>query len=502
MKKKYKILVIVISIIYVIYHLVTLSYSPLPWFDEISFAGITNSYIKAHTFYQEAISIDTPGQNSMYGPMFFALQAFIIKLLGWSTFNFRLSNLLFGFINLFMVYKICRYLKFKPHAILITIGILAFERSYNQFLHSGRMDFMTIFFFFASYLVFVQIPAKMGAKWVAYTIGSAVLVSIALLTTPRIIFGFSFFFFYFFYELYENRKEGASIILLKYGLMLLTICSLFYAWVYIEFGSLHNFVFVNYTSNEKVRRHVGMGHEGMKFNSGVLYFAYALICVVLLFIKKQAWANARLLLFTVPVIASFLVLVGGGISGRYYAMIAPFTTILIVGVTMSLFENAIFKIVNYGILGILIVGFVFKGFYVFATWQERDHVVYEQRIMQYIPERSTVAGDFEYYYFARRKNCFFQSLKENGMPNTVLNYYMTHNYDYFIFNKNNQELDNYQIWVLKNRYKLIAKVDDKPKAAWLTSMINKLGYRITESYACYIYQYTGNSGPSAAENTH
>src|SRR3954469_18144463 len=100
MNKKYKIFILIISLIYVVYHLVTLSYSPLPWFDEISFASITNSYIKSHTFFQEALAISTPGQNSMYGPLFFALQAWIIKLFGWSMFNFRISNLLFGIANL------------------------------------------------------------------------------------------------------------------------------------------------------------------------------------------------------------------------------------------------------------------------------------------------------------------------------------------------------------------------------------------------------------------
>ena len=496
MTKKYKILIIIVSLIYVVYHLITLSFSPLPWFDEVCFTGMTNSYIKAHTFYQETIAIEMPRQNAMYGPMFFALQAFIIKSFGWSMFWFRLSNLLFGIADLFLVYKICQYLKFKPQAILITITIIAFERSYNQFLHSGRMDFMTIFFFLASYLTFVKIEGKVNLRWILLALSTGVLLSVSLLTTPRIIFAMSFYCFYFIYELYENRKGGMAEVLLKYGIILVILCTLFYVWVYIEFGTLQNFVYVNYTSDERVRKHVGFGHEGTKFNSGMLYFAYAFVCVALLFLKREAYRNIKLLLFTIPVIIFFLILVGGGISGRYYAMIAPFVTILIVGITVNLYSEQLFKVSSYAIIGLLVVAFVFKGFYVFATWQERDPVYNEQRIMQYIPARSTVAGDFEYYYFSRRKDCFFQCLKENGLPNTVLRYYMTHNYDYIIFNKNNQELDNYKTWVLKNRYQLIATVDDPPRAAWLSAIINKLGYRITESYACYIYKYVGDGQAS------
>ena len=273
MNKKYKIFILIISLLYVVYHLVTLSYSPLPWFDEVSFASITNSYIKAHTFYPEAINITVHRQNSMYGPLFFMLQAFIVKMWGLSMFNFRISNLLFGFADLYLVYRICLHFRFKAIAIFATVIILAFDRSYNQFLHSGRMDFMTVFFFLASFLAFVSIDTIQKSKAIPLAVLTGALLAASFLTTPRIIFAFSFYCCYFFYDVYEHRQNVRDT-LVKYGMIAITFSALFYVWVYTEFGNLHNYIDANYTSNEVIKAHVGTTE--FQLNTGLLYFGYAL----------------------------------------------------------------------------------------------------------------------------------------------------------------------------------------------------------------------------------
>lgn len=488
MSKKHTFFILLVSVLYVIYHLVTLSYSPLPWFDEVSFASVTNSYIKHHTFYPEAINITVHRQNTMYGPIYFAIQAFIIKTFGLSMFNFRISNLLFGFADIYLVYRICLQLKFKPAAILATILILAFDRSYNQFLHSGRMDFVTIFFFLASYLVFIEIGTKAGMKQVVQAVLTGTLIACAFLTTPRIVFAFSFYFFYFFYDLYENRQGNLKPVLLKYAIIILTFCALFYLWVYVEFGNIQNYIYATYTSNEVMQKHVGTTLNELRFNSGLLYFVYVFVCFAMLIIARRAKENMNLILLTVPACICFLLLVGGALTGRYYAMAAPFATLLIVGTTMNIFGSTTFKIVNYGIVSILICMFLFKGIYVFTTMQERDPEANEKRIMQYIPAYSTVAGDFEFYYFARRKQCYYQCLGENGAPQTIYKYFLDRKYDYFIFNKNSRDIEDYKNFVFGNRYKLIATIDDSQQHKWMWNIISKLGYMVTENYSCYIYK--------------
>ena len=491
MNKKYIILIFIVSLLYVVYHLATLSYSPLPWFDEVSFASITNSYIKAHTFFPEAIDIAVPWQNAMYGPVYFVLQAWVVKLFGLTMFSFRISNLLFGFANLYLIYRICLHLKFRPAATFLTVGILALERSYNQYLHSGRMDSMTLFFFLASFLVFVTITPKHNYKWLLPAAATGALLACSALTTPRILFAFSFYFCYFFYEIYNTRRSGIRDTLLKYVTIIITFCALFYTWIFVHFGSVQNYIYTNYTSNAIIQGHVGTTAEALRFNSSMVYFAYAFACFVILLIYGRAYKNMKLVLLTVPVMLSFMLLVGGGLSGRYFAMVAPFAILLFTGVSASLYDHIIFRGINYTILAVLLGAFVLKAAYIADTYHQRDPVYNEQRIMQYIPPHSTVAADFEYYYFARHKQCYFQSLSENGTPYQAFDYYIARNYEYFIFSKHNVEHENYKNYVFRGRYKLIATVDDEPHHGLLTGLISRLGYKVTESYACYIYKYIG-----------
>src|SRR5581483_7559791 len=114
-----------------------------------------------HTFYEEARIIVLPQQKLDYGPVYFIIQSAIIKMTGFGIFNFRITGMLFGFIDLFLIYRICAHLKFSVYATIATLLLVALEPNFNQFLHSGRMDFVTLFFFFLSYLVFVRIGNNM-----------------------------------------------------------------------------------------------------------------------------------------------------------------------------------------------------------------------------------------------------------------------------------------------------------------------------------------------------
>src|ERR1700733_12767355 len=106
--------------LYVIYHLLSLSYSPLPWFDEVCFASITHDYMQHHTFFDTTHDLSVRVQSIQYGPVYFVLQSLMAKLFGFSIFTFRFTNLFFGITCLFIIYKICIQLNFKPKAIVVT----------------------------------------------------------------------------------------------------------------------------------------------------------------------------------------------------------------------------------------------------------------------------------------------------------------------------------------------------------------------------------------------
>ena len=488
MSKKYKILLLIASLIYVIYHFATLIYSPLPWFDEVSFASITNSYLKHHTFFEEARIIVLPQQKLDYGPVYFVMQAALMKLLGFGIFNFRLTGLLFGFVDLFLVYKICRQLKFNDGATVVALMLIALEPNFNQFLHSGRMDFVTLFFFFLSYLSFVKIPGSERAKGTLWALATGVLLAGAILTTPRIIYAFSFYACYFIYEI--TQKGDRKGIFLKYVWILVGFAAIYYIWVLVAFGSVHNLVYY-YTHSSVIKEHTGMdtGVKSIKYN--VLIYILAFASFFILLKNKAAKKNMDLVLLTVPLIVSFLVLVTGGLSGRYFALIAPFTYLLIGGVMAGMNSSTFLRSITY-VIAVLFAGvFIFKGMYIFGTLQQHDPQRNEAEISKYITPNALVAGDFRYYYIARDNNCSFLSLEENGPWDNKIKYFLDHKVNYFIINKDNAGRADYENVLLGNKYKLAAVIDDDNNTGFFHKVIMKLPYKISENYSCYIYKYIG-----------
>lgn len=491
MNKKHKFLILGASVLYVLYHLVTLTYSPLPWFDEVSFASITNSFIKSRTYYQEAIMINTKGENSMYGPVYFALQAVIVKLTGWNIFTFRISNLLFGIANLYLVYRICVHFGFRALATLLTVSIVALDPSFNQFLHSGRMDNITNFLFLVSFLVFVKTENNNQPKNIGRALFIGILLATAMLTNPRILFSFSFYGAYFIYELVIGKRETYLKIFVKYLAILVSLAAVYYLWIYFKFGSVSNFVYKNYTSNQIMKNHIGFSWSELRFNTTMIFYGFTFFCLLLLLVTKKAGENIRLILFTIPVIISFLFLVGGAVAGRYYGMIVPFTTILFVGVTIHIFQNKLLAAPTWLLVSMLTIGFIFKGLYVFATLRQRDPFYNEKMLSKYITPNTNIAGDYAFFYLAKHNNCFFQGIRENGPADSIINYYTRNKYDYFIFNKNNPAREYFLETALKGRYELVTLYENKPSTDIFSKAINKMGYRITEDYSCYIYKYNG-----------
>lgn len=494
MSKNNKIILFSLSALYILYHLATLSYSPIPWFDEVCFASITRSYINNGTYFQEARSISLDEQASMvYGPVYFVLQSFIIKLFGWKLFVFRLSNCLFGILNLYLIFRICRYFGFAVAIALFTIVFVAFDPAYTQFLHSGRMDFIALFFFFTSFLLFVSTENKGDGKNILKAAAIGVLLSLALLTNPRVMFAFSVYAAYSIYELITAGKKGILAVFIKY-LIILAVCSgIYYLWIYFKFGSLQHFIFKNYSGNQVMQTHVGFSLSEMYLNSKLLMYGFGFLCALLLVFTGRAMKNIKLLLFTVPAILLFILIVGGSLGGRYYAMVAPFVAILIVGATVHLTSSKLLAAPVRIAAAAFIVFFVFKGIYVFGTLQQRDPVYNEKMISKYLTKNTKIAGDFAFYYIAIHNNCSFQSTSWNGQLDTVLNHFRNNKYDYFIFNKNNANREMVVNAALKGRYELIATYENESEYNFISRLIKKMRFSITEDYSCYIYKYTGEA---------
>jgi 4-amino-4-deoxy-L-arabinose transferase-like glycosyltransferase len=492
MDKKYKIFLITSLLIYIVYHLATLIYSPIPWFDEVSFAALSESYAKDHTFYETNRILVLPDQKYVYGPLYFMVQAFVIKTLGFSMFHIRLNSLLFGLIDLFLVYKICKHLKFKQAAAIFTVIIIALEPNFNQFLHSGRMDFMTLFFFLISYLVFVRAEPGNRKNMVLFSLLSGVCLAGAVLTTPRILFGFAFYIFAFIYEFFEGKNKGRqfSYVVLKYACLFVGFFSIYYIWIYWAFGSIGEYIYSN-THNELVQTHVGVGSK-FRLSYYIVIYIYAFAAFLILLKNKVATKYSGLILISIPVIISFLFIVTGGLSGRYFALADPFLFVLIVGVSMHIYDNKILKGATYAVAGFFLLIFTAKALFIFSSLQQRDPNYNDKLISKYIKENSSVVADFQYYYIVRNKHCSFLSLGENGDNwDKKMQIFFDQKHEYFIVSKYSGAKEYYDKKLLSNNYELVADVEIQDSESFFHKLISKLPYKISESYSCSIYKRKG-----------
>lgn len=490
MNKNTKLFLAIASFVYILYHFLTLIYSPIPWFDEVSLASVTDSYIKNGTYYETCRILVVPDEKLVYGPLFFMLQAFVVKLLGFSIFSIRLSSLVFGIINLGLIYKICRHFKFSLAATFVAIAIVAFEPNFNQFLHSGRMDFMTLFFFLLSYLVYIKTDSSSLPKTLLFGLAIGILLAFAALTTPRIIFTFSFYVVAFVYEILGEKSKTILHTLIKFCCIAVGFIGIYSIWIFSAFGSLKGYIDYN-TNSPIIQAHTGV-ESAFRPSYYLFVFIYALIALLVSLRNKSLRYNRDLLLFTIPIIVSFIFIVTGGLTGRYFALADAFLAIMIAGLTMHLHNGKALKYATYTLILFFSGIFTVKALYVAASASLRNPHTNEAAITKYIQPNNAIAADFQYYYIARNKNCTFLSLDENGLMDKKLEYIYKNKFRYFIVSTKNWAADYYHTEVQKNNYKLIATLNMENNASGMFNrIIKKLPYKINESYSCRIYEYKG-----------
>jgi 4-amino-4-deoxy-L-arabinose transferase-like glycosyltransferase len=191
--KYFKLFISFIFVFWLLYHLITISLSPLPNMDEIFFANISDQLNKFNSLTLQLSSL--PGEKSVpilhYGPIYFYLQSFFISNFGLNIVSVRCLSFVSGVIILLgLTYYFFKKIKY-PFLVLLFFCVCATDMKFNAGLHSGRMDLLTILFFYSSIYFFVFY------KNYFISIFSGILLAAAFLTSPRVVFYFPIFFMLF-----------------------------------------------------------------------------------------------------------------------------------------------------------------------------------------------------------------------------------------------------------------------------------------------------------------
>ena len=434
-KKLHKTTLVICILLIAIWHFWSLSYSPLPWFDETFFASITNSLMNGHGFHLAVCPIQTNGEQVLtYGPVYFLLTTLSSSIFGFGIMSFRIVNLIGAIISLLFFYRILQQLLLPFWLIISVTFLLIFDVIFIQNAHSGRMDLVALAFFLAS--ISIHIGGK-NKEITPFLIG--LLGTLAVLTTLRIaVFVLPFFITLFVFKL-VNRNWRYSMILLFTSLVLYGI------WIWWGFGSISNFI--QEYSGSKTDMALNNKNLISSFVGGnfqIPFYQIPLIVigsisVLIMLIKKYKLLNVWILIMPIPF---FYLLVKD--TGAYSAMVVPFWYLAIaMAVNFVQSENSQIKKYLYPLYAAIVLLFIvnssifaLKSITIVSTIAERDPKSLEHWAKKHIPEGSRVVGDDRYYYACMQNNSDFQYMDRVNSHLTRANYHASKYHPNYLFISN------------------------------------------------------------------
>ena len=472
--------ILLFSLLAAIYHFATLSFSPIPWFDETFFASISRSVKEGKGLILEAAPFYTGDKPVLiYGPIYFYLQAGVIWLLGLSEWSFRLLNLLAAAGIVIAVNQMLKDKVQQPIRASIVL-LLAFDTIFLQNAHSGRMDLLALLFLFIAYF-----PIFKNKTTIAGILRSSVFLLAAILTTPRIIV---FSLPLALWLLYLLIKENKVISVLVFGIVLLLG---YYLWVAIGFGSIKNFFFYYLDSSvRKGSKNLIEGFVGGNFNIRPYQIPLILITLITLFMRIRKWTWLTIICTTN--ILSFYLLVKD--TGIYSSLIISFWLMLLAE-NISIIKVHFFKtwMALIAVIGIINLGiFLIKSTIIFASWEQRSPSNIENWINANIPKGSKVVGDYKYYYATIKNGSDFQFIGLGGTPEERLAYHLDIYKADFILTSSDTDRQVLQTYTNGIRKYEKIRIDPVPAPGTVYSIIGKvlekLSIKFSEGYEGQMYK--------------
>jgi len=302
-----------------IWHLWSLLYSPLPWFDETFYASITKSLLEGKGFLLEVCPIQTEGKEVLtYGPIYFLLTGLSFTLFGFGVFQFRIVALVFAALSIYIFSKILKQLSVNKSISRLFILLLAFDVIIIQNGHSGRMDMVALFFALTAWWGYFKSQTHIKHLWLMSITGV-----VAVLTTPRIaVIIFPLFIYALIYFVKSKNWQRISIITIPPVLI-------YSVWIVFAFGSITGFIEHFSTpvteSNEPANNifsYLG-GNLYVPFYQWPLILTALISSAILLFNKNK---SQTLLLLSLPVFTFYIVVAD---TGAYSALIMPFWYLIV-----------------------------------------------------------------------------------------------------------------------------------------------------------------------------
>ena len=396
---KYSLCVVVFLL--AIWHLWSLQYSPVVWYDEIVMAGINHSIIDGRGFIDE---VQGEGPAYAYGPIYFLMTVLSSKILGFGLYSLRLVNLLFAFICVFATYKIIKRLNITNLIAVVVIAILAMDALLIQDAHSGRMECVALTFaLICYYLVVGEVSNSVKIKTVVIF---SISMALSFMTTPRVAVILLPIAIYYLWRLYSSHKWLGIVTYILIPILLYSI------WVYSSYGSyseMINYYTVshsNQTSSSLVDLFVGGNFMIAKYHIPMI-----ILSVVAFLYSLKRDDRYLSLLFLCPIVVFYLIVKD---TGDYATFILPFYVILIALGMEVVYNsrNSKIKPIIYSLIGVCLfvnIGiFLLKAATVVSTLSTREWKPVDAWVAKVLKQGESVTGSDAYYYSLAKNGNSYQ----------------------------------------------------------------------------------------------
>jgi hypothetical protein len=157
------------------------------WFDEAFAADISNNVARGLGRTLTLIPGYISGEFNTYGPLYFELQAHLIRAFGLHAWLFRIPNFLSGYLAIAILSYVLYLSHVQRNFALLFAFASSLDVSVNRVLVSGRLDLLSLFFVTLA-LLFVSLkPQSFRLNLLVYSLAGG-FSGLAYLTTPRSLF--------------------------------------------------------------------------------------------------------------------------------------------------------------------------------------------------------------------------------------------------------------------------------------------------------------------------
>jgi len=475
------------------YHSMTLKISPMPWFDETYFASLTLHFIESGDFMADIgpmLESFYP-QSKAYGPAYFLVTGFSIKVFGFGILQMRLPALIFGLLFLFVFDKILIVSEISRSVSNLAVCTLLFDAIFLQNIHSARMDSMALLLVG---LGIYHLLKAMNKEATIDFLACGIYFGLAALTTPRIavcLFGPGLIAATFFLS-----KPGKKrfLHLLCIPVLVFLLYSIWVFWGFGGYEAAYNYFF----GQPKETLHFKSLADGyISAKKYIPPFQYPVLLIFTVFlITTFYFRRSTKWIFWISLVnlLAFYSLVND--TGMYSILAMPWLYMALACMAQSFSQMKFIETairVSMGCILLMYFGiFALKNTAIWLFAKSRDLEIAQAQVNQLMPRNSRVIGDEAFYYFVKKAGSDFQYLDRGaGTESRILYHQNDYNFQYILVRNPPQNQYEFNFYSSRIPLKPVGKINmpvPGSTAQNLSVLLGKLRIEVPKGYQGILYK--------------